>query len=835
MTIRSDFLGDCEQFSGLPEAINDGQFLIPRMNREELQTSITGPIDFVKGKISPQLVHKLLNEVGTSPDQLPLLQHVLMRTWEVWEEENTPNKPIDIETYNKTGGMIKALSNHAEEAFAELNLNEEKKLAEFIFKTITLKGADNRGIRRPTSIMKIVNITSSSVEDVVKIINIFRRLERGFLMPPESIELKENSVIDISHESLMRVWERLGTWVNEEAESAEIYTRICESALLYDKNMAGLWRDPDLQIAVEWRQKNNPNVFWAKQYNSHYELAMRFIDASIQDKKFVLAEKNRRRYLTQIVISIFLIALSSLTIWAYVERNRSSRNEKLALSEKMKAELQEAFANEQKKKAEENALKAVLEKENADKATLTAFEQRKIAITNAKEAEIQKLNAEKALLTADDARKAAEIDKRIAIAQKQLSDSLKTIAFESEKNAYRLRVLSIASNLAIKSTEAKPGTYDENIKPLLALQANKFNNEFKGKSFNPELFTALFSSMRYYQNKSEYSHNFHSDYVRSVCYSSDGKTIYSVSYDGKLIACESKNLQASPRIFAPQAALLENIQFNKAQNKIMASADKTILIYDLESVTEKPKAILEHSDKITAIAWMDNYIISSSIDFKIRIFDQKIRKPIKNYALPSKPLCMSVNEGKHLLVVGCENGKVYLMKTTEKGEFLEPEELSKISAANVTSIDLNVKGNKVACGTSDGNIFIFETQNPNNKPITIRAHNSAIITSVKFSPTANQVASSAYDSYVKLWNIELPDEQPIIFKEHESWALTLAFSPDGNELVSGGRDKTVRIYSIQNHKMVDYIESKVSRNFTLTEWTNFIGNDIPYEKTISLK
>ncbi len=43
LTMRSDFLGDCAQFQGLPEAVNDGQYLIPRMTRDERRFAITGP------------------------------------------------------------------------------------------------------------------------------------------------------------------------------------------------------------------------------------------------------------------------------------------------------------------------------------------------------------------------------------------------------------------------------------------------------------------------------------------------------------------------------------------------------------------------------------------------------------------------------------------------------------------------------------------------------------------------------------------------------------------------------------------------------------------------
>ena len=64
ITMRSDFLGDCAQFQGLPEAINDGQYLIPRMTRDERRFAITGPVGVTRGKISEPLVNRLMNDVG---------------------------------------------------------------------------------------------------------------------------------------------------------------------------------------------------------------------------------------------------------------------------------------------------------------------------------------------------------------------------------------------------------------------------------------------------------------------------------------------------------------------------------------------------------------------------------------------------------------------------------------------------------------------------------------------------------------------------------------------------------------------------------------------------
>jgi hypothetical protein len=90
LTMRSDFLGDCAQFRDLPEAINDGQYLIPRMSRSQRRQAIVGPVAVgaaARGQpvaMTPRLVQCLLNDVGDNPDQLPVLQHALMRTWDTW-------------------------------------------------------------------------------------------------------------------------------------------------------------------------------------------------------------------------------------------------------------------------------------------------------------------------------------------------------------------------------------------------------------------------------------------------------------------------------------------------------------------------------------------------------------------------------------------------------------------------------------------------------------------------------------------------------------------------------------------------------------------------------
>src|SRR5262245_37164299 len=130
MTMRSDFLGDCDHFHGLPEAMNRGQYLVPRLTRQQRQQAIEGPIRLFGASISPRLLDRALNDVGDKSDQLPVMQHALMRTWEEWGRwgdeatgrDDNPQSPspnpqsdqVDLPHYEAAGGIKSALSKDAE-------------------------------------------------------------------------------------------------------------------------------------------------------------------------------------------------------------------------------------------------------------------------------------------------------------------------------------------------------------------------------------------------------------------------------------------------------------------------------------------------------------------------------------------------------------------------------------------------------------------------------------------------------------------------------------------------------------------------------------------------
>ena len=294
LTMRSDFLGECSQFAGLAEAINEGQYLVPRMTRDETRRAITAPARVADAEISPVLVTRLLNDVGDNPDQLSILQHALNRSWAYWQNASGEAGALDLSHYEAIGTMSSALDMHAERAYAELSETQQP-LCEKIFKALTDRGTDARGIRRPKRLAELGEITCAGEAEIAAVLAVFRKPSRSFLMPPAAETLTGETVIDISHESLMRVWKRLRDWSEEEAVSARIYRRLADAAKLHLADQASLWRDPELRMALDWHRRNEPTRAWGLQYHDDYDAAIAFLEQSRRRAARVLAEAEAER------------------------------------------------------------------------------------------------------------------------------------------------------------------------------------------------------------------------------------------------------------------------------------------------------------------------------------------------------------------------------------------------------------------------------------------------------------------------------------------------------------------------------------------------------------
>lgn len=414
MTMRSDFLGDCAIFRGLPEAINDSQYLTPRPTREQTRQAIAGPARVFGGTVDSFLVNRLLNDFGPDPDQLPLLQHALMRMWdralmratEAGEKTlppglaRTPSSvTLTLQDYLNLGGLTLALSNHADEVLAQLD-PQQQHIAGMMFRCLTERGVGQRDTRAPARLREVAAVAGVALETVIPVVNAFRRPDRSFIMPPFGTELTPETLLDIGHESLIRQWRRLGEWVECEARSASLYQRLKLTAQLWRKGEAALWRNPDLERALKWEQEEKPTADWAARYGTREDFAnaIAFLRASADEWRAqtdraeqaaklaseqeielrtqrerearlqaeVAALRSRKRFVSAVMI-LFPALIAGL-VWAWHNRNEALAQLELARRQTLLAQRAADFAGQAAQQATMASNEAERQRQETDEA-----------------------------------------------------------------------------------------------------------------------------------------------------------------------------------------------------------------------------------------------------------------------------------------------------------------------------------------------------------------------------------------------------------------------------------------------------------------------------------
>ncbi|MFT5470562.1 MAG: energy-coupling factor transporter ATP-binding protein EcfA2, partial [Verrucomicrobiales bacterium] len=233
ITMRSDFIGDCDHFHGLPEAISESQFLTPRLTRDQTSMAITGPAKLFDGEIDEAVVTEILNEISDVPDQLPLMQHALMRAWSVISSLEKPR--VCPKTWEAVGGLKNALNLHANAAWEEMTVEQEK-ITETLFRLLSERPPDEQLTRRISSLKEVADVSGAKIDEVRAVVGILNDKGRHFLILDES-----SGRLDISHEALLRQWERVDDWVEREAEDAEFFQDLIKRSAKWEKEKKQRW------------------------------------------------------------------------------------------------------------------------------------------------------------------------------------------------------------------------------------------------------------------------------------------------------------------------------------------------------------------------------------------------------------------------------------------------------------------------------------------------------------------------------------------------------------------------------------------------------------------
>jgi hypothetical protein len=700
----------------------------------------------------------LLNEVGDNPDQLPILQHALMRTYDYWSEHTNREAPIAIEHYHSIGKMELALSYHADEAYYELT-EEQKIICAALFRSLTETGTVVGGVRRPTKLLELCELLAVDKNTLIPIINVFRQHGRSFLMPSLDIELHDESVIDISHESLMRVWVRLIDWFKEEMNSAEIYLKLCKDAASYQEGKGSLLINPELAITLKWREKQRPTAAWGARYNSSYVRAINFLedskvkfDQSVVFKNLEQAKRIKRNKTFTYFVAIASVICLFLATYSWLEKQKAED-----AKNKMEAAKNDA---EQSEKAEKKA---------------------------AKDAREAKKNAEQSAVAEKKAAKRAQVAAQLA--QK------------AEQNANRLRNVSEAIKKAFEAEKKlESDQLEEGIR--LAMDAHElFSENNNNSNRNTQIYTALNKAL---QEGRDYRLNFYKHTLGIL------KILKSSNSDKLLILDEEKRITVLKEV-ASGLERVTKLDFERVSDMIFSNDAKLLIasntlgevrFYNTEDYSKQDeKSLLDtpiSSIQTLTVSGVEYLLVSGD---KNRLINLSTNEEVAISELEKLESSKNTISTQGAYLVSHQKGGLFLYSFKIESSQLVLKVLDSIDTTNDEVSTLKFLGsNLIAVGSGKGVVKIYEISSEKSVSLisTIKNHKNVKISGIDMYKNSNEslIITSSFDNTINITKLSDIEDNTSIKNAHTSWIRDMFFDKNQKKIYSVSQDTYVKYWYI---------------------------------------
>ena len=636
----------------------------------------------------------------------------------------------------------------------------------------------------------------------------------------------------------MRIWNRLSSWVDEEFESAQMYKRISDAAAMYQIGKTGLWRPPDLQLALNWQKKQRPARTWAERYDIAFERAIVFLDTSrityeaeLKNQEMLQRRMLRRARVTSVFLAICLLIAVAFFFFGLTQRIAADQQATIARNEAKRANDARARAEQQQKIAEERAQTIQSQQLKLQKQT-DLLENKNIELKQALEDADRNLqNAIRQEMIAQESQK-NEKDARLLADQQTLK------AKEGFERANHFLMLSIAQSLEAKSI----GIEDKNLAGLTAMQGYLFHAQFEGRKYDPYIFNGLYVALTKL-SKSKASYNAVNvpgnlkNRMYTLAVTSRSNTFYTTGNDGRIFKGDYITQTISPDFIGYNSFPNRVLALSKDEKYLVNGSDSTFIqIFNLANNDHKGVKVEGHTGFIHDIKFMpDNSgFISSASDRTLRLTNQVSGQSSVLLTLPFDLKSIDINPEGTMLAGASVSGQLVMVDLKTK----------------TYSILLNEAPNRILCVAFHPfrPMLAYGTEVVNEKGIPVKgtakildlivakppkelSGHKAGISNIQFSPDGLLLASAGLDRKLQMWVVDQEAELPVVMDNNNGNIWDISFTADSNYLIASCNAGEIRVWPTDPKMLAEQICPKLVRNMTPDEWEKYVGYGVTYETT----
>jgi DNA-binding winged helix-turn-helix (wHTH) protein len=246
LALRADFYAHCLDHAKLSRCLETNLYNLPRMAPAQMRQTIENRLRLVEGRAEPGLIDSLLEDLGTEPGNLALLEHAL---GQLWDRCGGPGCTFTNHAYAEIGRLRGALGRHADAVYQGLAGDEEKLLAQKIFLELVHLGEGAQDTRRRVAKAKLLRLG-----DPEQIERLLAKLASSRLIATG--REGDQTFVEVSHEALIREWPALHEWLSQNREGLALERRLLQAA----EEWRGLRQDP----VGGWRRPTKRTSPWPR-------------------------------------------------------------------------------------------------------------------------------------------------------------------------------------------------------------------------------------------------------------------------------------------------------------------------------------------------------------------------------------------------------------------------------------------------------------------------------------------------------------------------------------------------------------------------------------------
>ncbi|GAA1477125.1 hypothetical protein GCM10009623_15710 [Nocardioides aestuarii] len=275
LTLRSDHVAGLVASPAVATLAERGVHLVAPLVGERLRATVEGPARVAGLHLESGLVDLLLRDAASEPGALPLLSHALAETWQ--RREGTL---LTVGGYRSSGGISGAVAASADRLYESLTDDGRSQVRWLMLRMAGLS-EHGEAVRAP--------VDRATVGDDAERTRVVDLMVRARLLTTTG------GAVELAHESLVRAWPRLRTWLEEDREGQRRWRHLAQSAAEWDRlgrPDSELYTGVRLAAAREWAARPDAQPT---------SLERSFLEASIghADAERTELERQARRERTQ--------------------------------------------------------------------------------------------------------------------------------------------------------------------------------------------------------------------------------------------------------------------------------------------------------------------------------------------------------------------------------------------------------------------------------------------------------------------------------------------------------------------------------------------------------